>query len=206
MKVVTDIKPQVKNNKRVNIYLDGNYYVGMELYTVMKHRIKVGNAYTEEEIIKIQIDEEKNSAFDYALNCLTKSVKTEKEIRLKLSNRGYVEEIITITVDKLKEYGYLNDEEYVVKYVNTYAKNKGKRLLKSELKLKGVSDAIIEEKFSSVENELETAIKIAEKYVKNKPTDFKTLQKCYKYLLSKGFSYEDSKSASEKVLSLDSEN
>ena len=26
MKVVTDIKPQVKNGKRVNIYLDGSYY------------------------------------------------------------------------------------------------------------------------------------------------------------------------------------
>ena len=57
----------------------------------------------------------------------------------------------------------------------------------------------------TITSSFETAIKIAEKYVKNKPNDIKTLQKCYKYLLSKGFTYEDSKSASEKVLNLQTE-
>ena len=205
MKTITDIKPQTKNNKRVSIYLDGAYYCGMELFTVMKYRLKVGNTYTEEEIINIQITEEKNSAFDYALNVLSKSVKTEKEIRLKLSKRGYLEEIIEETIIKLKSYGYVNDEEYATRYVNTYSKNKGKRLLKNELKIKGVDDSVLKEVDNIVDNEIETAIKIAEKYVKNKPNDIKTLQKCYKYLLSKGFTYEDSKSASEKVLNLQTE-
>ena len=39
MKTITDIKPQTKNNKRVSIYLDGAYYCGMELFTVMKYRL-----------------------------------------------------------------------------------------------------------------------------------------------------------------------
>ena len=203
--IVTDIKPQAKNSKRVNLYLDGKFYCGLELFTVMKHRVKIGNDYTEKEIIDIQIAEEEGVCFNYALNLLSKSVKTEKEIIAKLKKRGYVSEIIDKVIFKLKDYGYVNDEEFAEKYINSYSKNKGKRLLKSELKLKGVSDAIIEDKFLSVENELETAIKIAEKYVKNKPVDIKTKQKCYKYLLSKGFSYDDSKTAVDKVLSLDDE-
>ena len=203
--IVTDIKPQAKNSKRVNLYLDGKFYCGLELFTVMKHRVKIGNDYTEKEIIDIQIAEEEGVCLNYALNLLSKSVKTEKEIIAKLKKRGYVSEIIDNVIFKLKDYGYVNDEEFAEKYINSYSKNKGKRLLKSELKLKGVSDAIIEDKFLSVENELETAIKIAEKYVKNKPVDIKTKQKCYKYLLSKGFSYDDSKTAVDKVLSLDDE-
>ena len=203
--IVTDIKPQAKNTKRVNLYLNGKFYCGLELFTVMKHRVKIGNDYTEKEIIDIQIAEEEGVCFNYALNLLSKSVKTEKEIIAKLKKRGYVSEIIDKVIFKLKDYGYVNDEEFAEKYINSYSKNKGKRLLKNELKLKGVSDAIIEDKFLSVENELETAIKIAEKYVKNKPTDIKTKQKCYKYLLSKGFSYDDSKTATDKVLSLDDE-
>ena len=201
--IVTDIKPQAKNSKRVNLYLDGKFYCGLELFTVMKHRVKIGNDYTANEIIDIQIAEEEGVCLNYALNLLSKSVKTEKEIIAKLKKRGYVSEIIDKVIFKLKDYGYVNDEEFAEKYINSYSKNKGKRLLKSELKLKGVSDAIIEDKFLSVENELETAIKIAEKYVKNKPVDIKTKQKCYKYLLSKGFSYDDSKTAVDKVLSLD---
>lgn len=203
--IVTDIKPQAKNSKRVNLYLDGKFYCGLELFTVMKHRVKIGNDYTANEIIDIQIAEEEGVCLNYALNLLSKSVKTEKEIIAKLKKRGYVSEIIDNVIFKLKDYGYVNDEEFAEKYINSYSKNKGKRLLKSELKLKGVSDAIIEDKFLSVENELETAIKIAEKYVKNKPVDIKTKQKCYKYLLSKGFSYDDSKTAVDKVLSLDDE-
>ena len=203
--IVTDIKPQAKNSKRVNLYLDGKFYCGLELFTVMKHRVKIGNDYTANEIIDIQIAEEEGVCLNYALNLLSKSVKTEKEIIAKLKKRGYVSEIIDSVIFKLKDYGYVNDEEFAEKYINSYSKNKGKRLLKSELKLKGVSDAIIEDKFLSVENELETAIKIAEKYVKNKPVDIKTKQKCYKYLLSKGFSYDDSKTAVDKVLSLDDE-
>ena len=203
--IVTDIKPQAKNTKRVNLYLNGKFYCGLELYTVMKHRVKIGNDYTANEIIDIQIAEEEGVCLNYALNLLSKSVKTEKEIIAKLKKRGYVSEIIDNVIFKLKDYGYVNDEEFAEKYINSYSKNKGKRLLKSELKLKGVSDAIIEDKFLSVENELETAIKIAEKYVKNKPVDIKTKQKCYKYLLSKGFSYDDSKTAVDKVLSLDDE-
>lgn len=203
--IVTDIKPQAKNSKRVNLYLDGKFYCGLELFTVMKHRVKIGNDYTANEIIDIQIAEEEGVCLNYALNLLSKSDKTEKEIIAKLKKRGYVSEIIDNVIFKLKDYGYVNDEEFAEKYINSYSKNKGKRLLKSELKLKGVSDAIIEDKFLSVENELETAIKIAEKYVKNKPVDIKTKQKCYKYLLSKGFSYDDSKTAVDKVLSLDDE-
>ena len=203
--IVTDIKPQAKNSKRVNLYLNGKFYCSLELFTVMKHRVKIGNDYTANEIIDIQIAEEEGVCLNYALNLLSKSVKTEKEIIAKLKKRGYVSEIIDKVIFKLKDYGYVNDEEFAEKYINSYSKNKGKRLLKSELKLKGVSDAIIEDKFLSVENELETAIKIAEKYVKNKPVDIKTKQKCYKYLLSKGFSYDDSKTAVDKVLSLDDE-
>ena len=124
--IVTDIKPQAKNSKRVNLYLDGKFYCGLELFTVMKHRVKIGNDYTANEIIDIQIAEEEGVCLNYALNLLSKSVKTEKEIITKLKKRGYVSEIIDKVIFKLKDYGYVNDEEFAEKYINSYSKNKGK--------------------------------------------------------------------------------
>ncbi|MBO5713370.1 MAG: regulatory protein RecX [Clostridia bacterium] len=204
MKTVTDLKPQ-KNSKRVNVYLDGEFYMGMELYTVMKYRIKVGNTYSESELDAFVLDEEKNSAFNYVLNSLSKSLKTEKQVRIKLYERGYTYPIVKEVIEKLKSYGYLNDEQFVTKFVNTYSKTKGKRLIKTQLKLKGVSDSDIENVDNIIENELNSAVYVAEKYLKNKPNDIKTKQKCYRYLLSKGFSYEDSKRAVDKVLVSDEE-
>ena len=202
MRTVTDLQPQ-KNKKRVNVYLDGEFYMGMELYTIMKHRIKVGNTYNDNELRDFSITEEKNSALNYVLNTLSKTIKTEKQIRIKLYERGYVYEVVKETIDKLKSYGYLNDVEYVNKYVSAHAKTKGKRLIKSELKLKGVSESDIEAVDNLIENELESAVYVAEKYLRNKPNDIKTKQKCFRYLVGKGFSYEDSKNAVDKVLRCD---
>ena len=64
----------------------------------------------------------------------------------------------------------------------------------------GIYKISFKDKLLGIESEFETALKIAEKYVKNKEKDEKTFQKCYKYLLSKGFSYDDSLNATKKVL------
>ena len=101
MKTVTDLKAQ-KNKKRVNVFLDGEFYMGMELYTIMKYRIKIGNKYTIKELEQFIISEEKNSAFNYVLNSLSKTNTTEKQIRIKLYELGYVYEVVRDTIDKLK--------------------------------------------------------------------------------------------------------
>ena len=37
MKIITEITPQVKNPKRCSIFLDGEFFCGMALETVMKN-------------------------------------------------------------------------------------------------------------------------------------------------------------------------
>ena len=203
MKTITDLKPQLKNGKRVSVYLNGSYYCGLDLLTVMKFRLKVGSEIEESELIEIQKNSEAQACFDSSLNIISKSVKTEKEILDKLTKKGYLKEIIDEVLVKLRSYGFADDKNYAERYISTYKGVKGKRLLKLELKKKGVKESDSQEVLDGIENEYETALKIAEKYVKNKEKDLKTLQKCYKYLLSKGFSYEDSLEASKKAVNID---
>lgn len=197
---ITDIKPQVKNSKRVSIYLDGNYYCGLDLITVMQERLKIGEEITKERLVDIQRQSEMQACMDVALKALSKSVKTEKDIIKKLESKGFLKEIALETVEKLKGYGYINDQDYSSRYTETYKNRKGKKLIKLELKQKGVNEKVIDEVLDTIESEYETALSIAEKYCKNKEKDVKLMQKCYKYLLSKGFSYEDSLTATKKVL------
>ena len=203
MKTITDIKSQVKNKKRVSVYLDGVYYCGLDLLTVMKNRLKVGMEIDEQTLVEIQKSSEMSACFDSAINYLSKSVKTEKELTCKLLKKGYLQEVIDEVIVKLKEYKYIDDKDYAERYVSTYKQRKGKRLLKIELLKKGVSLLDSEGALNDIESESETALSLAEKYVKNKEKDAKTLQKCYKYLLSKGFSYEDSLNASKKVINIE---
>ena len=120
MKTITDIKPQTNNSKRVSVYLDGNFYCGLDLITATKNRLKIGQKITETELVKIQREGELQKAYDYSLNYITKSVKTEKQIANKLRLKGYLEEIISEVVLKLKSYNFINDDDYAKRYINTY--------------------------------------------------------------------------------------
>lgn len=197
MKTITDLKLQVKNKKRVNVYLDGAYYCGLDLQVAMLNRLKVGNKIEESTLVKIQLESEKSTAFDKALKFIERSVKTESAVVKKLRSYGYLDEVIFEVIEKLKGYNFIDDKEYAKKYVSTYKKNKGKRLMRMELKQKGVSEENMESALYGVENELENAINLAKKYSKNKENNQKNYAKCYKYLLSKGFNYEDSITATK---------
>lgn len=203
MKTITKLKPQVKNNKRVSVYLDGLYYCGLDLLTIMQNRLKVGQEIDENTLIEIQRESESHACFDSALNFISKSVKTEREIKDKLLSRGYIEEIVLEVLEKLRSYNFVNDKEYCEKYVSTYKNIKSKKLIKFELQKKGVNKLDVDETLQGIECEFDTAIKIAEKYVRNKEKNEKTFQKCYKYLLSKGFSYDDSLNATKKVINIE---
>ena len=198
MKQITALKEQVKNKKRVSVYLDGEFYCGLDLITVMKYRLKVGEFIEESRLVEIQYSAELQACFDKALSFISSSVKTQKQIKDKLLSLGYLDEIVEKTLEKLKEYGYVSDSDYAKRFTNTYKSAKGKRLIKLELKRKGVSEKDVDDALSTIESQQDTCDNLAEKYLKNKEKDQKNLLKCYKYLLSKGFDYDEAKQAVEK--------
>ena len=124
MKVITHLKVQVKNKKRVSVYLDGSYFCGLDLTTVMLNRLKVGMAIEESELVKLQLESEQSTAFDKALKYIERSVKTERAVREKLRSYGYVDEVISTVIEKLKGYNFVDDKNYAERYVNTYSKYK----------------------------------------------------------------------------------
>lgn len=189
MKTITSLKQQVKNAKRVNVYLDGQFYIGLDLLTVMKLRLKEGMQVDEKTLISAQVLDETNGCFDIALNYISKSLKTKKEITDKLLLKGYSEEVIIIVIKKLEEYGYVDDKIYAEKFYETYKNSLGEKAIRYKLFQKGVEEKVINELFSNVEFDISVPKKIAEKYLKNKQITSQNLAKCYKYLLSKGFSY-----------------
>ena len=79
MSEITEILPQVKDKRRCNVYLDGQFFCGLTLEVAMKNRLKKGTVITREELSKIQLESEKQTALDKALVHISASQKTEKE-------------------------------------------------------------------------------------------------------------------------------
>ena len=197
MNAITAITPQVKDKTRCNIYIDGRFCCGLTLETVVKNRLKVGKIVAEQALAEMQLESEKNTALNKALGFLSATRKTEREVRSYLTKKGYLPEVGDYVVEKLREYGFINDEEYAEAYTESAAKRKGNRRIRMELKGKGLSDEAIEGALTGLdpEQELETAKAILEKYMRGKNPDKESLQKAYRYLLGKGFDYETAKTA-----------
>ncbi len=205
MSEITAITPQIKDKTRCNLYLDGRFCCGMKLEVVVKNRLKVGASVSEERLSELQMESEKQTALDKALTHISASAKTEKQIRDFLFKKGYLSAVADYVLEKMRGYDFVNDGLYAQKYAEEKSKAKGKLLIKMELRSKGVSEADAERAIEGITGEEQTdaATKILQKYLRGKEIDTVTLQKAYRYLLSKGFDYDTAKSALSAVKELD---
>lgn len=195
MAEITAITPQKKDKTRCNIEVDGRFYCGMKLETVMKNRLKAGMNVSEEELSRMQLESEKQTALDKALTYISASMRTEKEIRGYLRKKGYLQDVADFVADKMKEYGYLDDALYAKSYAAGAGKRKGRRLIALELKQKGVDEETAAQAIAELGGEEESAKRVLEKYLRGKERDRKTLAKAYAHLLSKGFDYDTAREA-----------
>ena len=194
---ITAITPQAKDKTRCSIYVDGRFYCGLTLETTVKNRLKVGQTVTEGYLSEIQLESEKRTALDKALTHITATQKTEKEVADFLTKKGYLPATVEYVLEKMRSYGFVHDEDYAKAYAESKSKKKGVRLIRQELRAKGVSDEQAQAALVEIDEDTQIAAakSILEKYMRGKTADAPTLQKAYRHLLSKGFSYDVAKSA-----------
>ena len=197
MGIITDVQFQKKNKKRVSIFVDGQFVTGMESIVAMSKGLKAGDAIDEGELLALAFESQKSEAFDKALKYVSTAFKTEKEIRTSLAKKEYPKVVIDYCVDKLKEYGYLNDQAYANAYLNTYSDSRGVNKIKQDLLTKGVDKQIVESTLEKLDDQVEVAVKTAQKYIKTHKNVNK--QKVMQHLYSKGFTYSDIYSAVDEL-------
>ena len=193
---ITQISAQQKNKDRCNIFIDGEYSFSVSTETVYKFYLKTGKELSEEEITAIKEDGERTSALNRATEYLSKAYKTRKQVKDYLLKKGYSEDAVYYTVSRLTETGYINDSEYARRYFETASKNQGKKLSAYKLMAKGVRKDVIDEAYEKAAvPSKENAAAVAEKYMRNKEINKENLAKTYRYLIGRGFSYDEASEA-----------
>lgn len=191
MPQITDMKIQKNNKSRANLYLDGEFAFGVEMLTVMKLGLKIGQDVSAEKLREAVLDSEKSVAFENAMDYLARGMKTEKQMCDYLLKKGYADEIVHHVVSKLKDYRYLDDKLYASLYVEQNSKTKGERRLTQELQQRGISKSQAEEAAQTdSETEWQNALVLAKKYMRGKSPDLKNLQRLQRYLLGRGYGFD----------------
>ena len=192
MPIITEIKIQEKNKKRCNLFVDGEFFSSISLETTLKNNLKKGQEVDQKELSILIEESNKVEALSKAVDYVSKALKTKRQVKDYLIKKGYTEEIAWYCVDKLKEYDYINDEKYSERFIESTSKTQGRKLVEYKLMMKGVRKEDIALAYENVEvDNKENAKNIAEKYLKNKEKTKENLAKAYRYLIGKGFSYEE---------------
>lgn len=194
MSEITLIEPQVKDKTRCNVYIDGRFYCGIKLEVAVKYKLKSGMQIDKEQLDNIQLETEKSQALDKALTHISSTRKTKKQVGDFLKAKGYTQTITDYVLEKLEEYKLVDDLDFCRAYIHD-SRGKGRQMLAAELYKKGADRAAVDEALSEYTEDAEDIKKLLERYFRGKTVDEKTLQKGFKYLLSKGFSYDSAKEA-----------
>lgn len=129
------------------------------------------------------------------LHLLDQMPRTEQQLRMKLRQNFYTEDVIDEAIEYAKSFNYLNDKNYARMYIQGKLNHKSRKELYCALLNKGISKNIIEDVLEeNYETHDETeAIKelIRKKKYNLEDSNDKEKSKIYGYLLRKGFSYDD---------------
>lgn len=208
MKKITKISMQ-QNGERYNLFLDEVFFCGITEDTLVKLKLKKGMEVDESALAEIIKEENHNKCFNYAVFLLGKRNYFEQVLVEKLKVKEYDEEAISLALEKLYRYGYLDDSrltEAFVKDKKRFSK-KGPRFIASALKAKGVDSEVIRktieehyEEDEALENCKVLVLKKLE-YYRKKTSDSYTLKgKLYAFLAQRGYASETIKKAIEEVL------
>ncbi|WP_250673126.1 recombination regulator RecX [Paraclostridium ghonii] len=208
MSIITKIEVQQKNEDRVNIYLNEQFFMGIYKELVFTLNLKKGMEIDEDILKGMLHDEMYIKAKNKALTILSKAPQSEKNIIKKLSN-DFDEDIIEEVLVFLRKYNFVNDEDLAQRITNTNLKVSkcGKNRIKQNLYNKGIDRNTIDSIVSDIDSdvEFENAMYLAKKRyerVKNEDRN-KIYQKISQHLAYKGFDYGVIKRVLNKLLNFD---
>jgi regulatory protein len=209
--VITAIERQKRRTRRVNIYIDGTFALGVHENVFVKYGLRKGDQIDERTLNLIRHDDGLNSAKEKALRLLSYRLRSEKELRQRLNDEDFTADVVNQTIIHLRELKLIDDTAFARAFVHDLIlkKSAGKTLLSRELGKKGISRAIIEDALRSIDSgdEEERATRAAETLLKRYRHSRKQIdprkqhQRIMAFLMRRGFDFSTINKVTRKLFS-----
>lgn len=191
--IVTKIEAVTK--AKYKVYIEEQFAFVLYKGELSRYHIREGHTISSEIYREIREEVLLKRAKLRALHLLNDMGRTESQLRTKLKQGGYPEDIVEEAMDYVKSFGYINDLNYAVNFIDSRKDKKSKKELQMQLMNKGVSQEIIGQAFEETYEKEDSREAIRKLLVKRRynpetATDAER-QKMMAYLVRKGFSYDD---------------
>ena len=188
----------MKINKiyRNKIYLDTEEIMDISPLIRQKYDLKVND-----NIERFYDEISYEASFEKGIFLISLKDRTKKEVRLKLEEKFWNKNAVLKAIEKLEEFGYLNDLNYAISYIES--KTYGKNRISYNLFQKGIDRSTVEKAYLILYEEKEENIddvKLEKLIDKNSrkinssnsrnEKKLKEEQKLIQYLARQGFSLD----------------
>jgi regulatory protein len=175
---------------RARVFVDGEFWAEIDAGVAAERGLREGVALSLEELDGARVAGERALAMARALNFLGYRARSEKEVRDRLRRYGHGEETVEGVVVRLKELGYLDDEDFARLVVREKARRYGPRKVSAELRKSGVdaelARGVVEEEFAG-RSEVEQARSAAARRYNRGGSDAEA-RRVYGFLVRRGYS------------------
>ena len=181
---------------RNKIYLDTDEIMDISPLIRQKYDLKVND-----NIERFYDEISYEASLEKGIFLISLKDRTKKEVRLKLEEKYRNKSAILKAIEKLEEFGYLNDLNYAISYIES--KTYGKNRISYNLFQKGIDRSTVEKAYLTLDEEKEENIddvklgklidKNSRKINSSNSRDEKKLkeeQKLIQYLARQGFSLD----------------
>jgi regulatory protein len=141
---ITALRAQVNDSQRVNVFINGEFAIGVSLDTISKEGLYIGKALSEEEYARVARAEGVDKAIQAALRFLEARPRSAAEVRDRLRRKEFEPETITAALDRLGELGLVDDAAFARFWVENrqICRPRGAGALRDELRRKGIDRAV----------------------------------------------------------------
>ena len=191
---ITAIKQQVKNPERVSIFVEGKYSFSLSLDELLAQKLKRGEELTKTDVKKLKKLSADGKLRIRAMEWLLNRPHSTREFRDYLYRKKAEPELIETFIKEFSDRGYLDDRKFGEWFIELQERRgKSNRAIRAELFKKGVGREVVEELITTQISDETQRLKVLIAKKNKLPRYQKDPQKLAKYLVAKGFSWQEVK-------------
>jgi regulatory protein len=155
MRRVTAICAGRGKGKRVNVFLDGDFAFSVEAEVAVKDNLRVEQELSDGQIEALVGSDNFRRCYEAAAHFLSYRPRSERELKERLTRRGFGDVTIEAVIARLKEHGLVDDIAFARFWRdNRQSFNPRSRWLTAlELRRKGVAKEIIDRAVHGIDDE-----------------------------------------------------
>lgn len=144
-----------RGRRRVNVHIDGAFAFSLPADLVALHNLRQGQDVAPALVDALREADARQRCMDSALRLLARRPRSERELRDALARRRFERAHIAEAIARLRAMGYLDDAAFARFWVENRdaSSPRSRRLLRAELRGRGVGAPIAAEATAEVDDE-----------------------------------------------------